>query len=225
MAQELYEDYFKACTELGYPTVETYLTRKIIAPDGSILKSVTDRAHSWCRCAFNILLSNLGSVNIDDTSFGAGYLSIREPDGDIFYHNRTVTTYSYSAPAGDTSYGIVVGTSNAGYSFDDYKLWNQISHGISSGSLCYWDTVRTSSFIDSNSKYRSIISRYFNNNSGGDVTVNEVGLVAAIYYSSGSSYYSSVRALMSRDVLETSDVLQNAFKYYVEYTMITSYPS
>jgi hypothetical protein len=74
--------------------------------------------------------------------------------------------------------GIVLGTGTTSNSINTYKLEAQISHGSGAGQL-YYSTTSVSTVVvgDTNIRYFEI-TRYFQNRSGVDITVNEIGLYA-----------------------------------------------
>jgi len=71
--------------------------------------------------------------------------------------------------------GLVVGTGTTSPTRDDYKLESPITHGTGIGQLYYGasDVYYGSDHIE--------VRRSFGNNSGGDITINEVGLIARYY--------------------------------------------
>jgi hypothetical protein len=79
-----------------------------------------------------------------------------------------------SAPAGDTSAGILVGTSDTPVSLDQYNLLGLIPHGIGAGQLSYGAT--TVEDLTTGSTYFFRIIRTFTNSSGGTITIREIGL-------------------------------------------------
>jgi hypothetical protein len=82
--------------------------------------------------------------------------------------------YGGAAPAGDTSAGILVGTSDTPVSLAQYNLLGLITHGTGSGQLSYGATGVENLTIDSTYYFRII--RTFTNNSGASITVREIGL-------------------------------------------------
>jgi hypothetical protein len=84
--------------------------------------------------------------------------------------------YSVGAVSGDTSNGIVVGTSTSPVSIMDFRIGSLIEHGIGAGQLLYGSVGFTPIEIIGN-MIRFQINRLLTNNSGNDITVNEVGLV------------------------------------------------
>jgi hypothetical protein len=78
------------------------------------------------------------------------------------------------APAGDTSAGILVGTSDTPVSLAQTNLLGLIAHGTGAGQLSYGATVVEDLTIDTTYFFR--IVRTFTNNSGASITVREIGL-------------------------------------------------
>lgn len=148
--------------------------------------------------------------------------SIVKPDGSSatiaieYYPGDTYgggTAIALVAPDNDASYGIVVGSGTTTVDLNNYALASQIPHGSGSGQLDY-DAVSISDLgLDTSVSppvYRIRLVRGFKNLSGGDVTINEVGLIARNYWkrynvSAGVGYIDyDVKYMIARDVLPTS---------------------
>jgi hypothetical protein len=82
--------------------------------------------------------------------------------------------YGGEAPAGDTSAGILVGTSDTPVSLAQTNLLGLIANGTGSGQLSYGATVVEDLTIDTTYYFRII--RTLTNNSGASITVREIGL-------------------------------------------------
>jgi hypothetical protein len=83
-------------------------------------------------------------------------------------------TFGGAAPAGDTSAGILVGTSDTPVSLAQTNLLGLIANGTGSGQLSYGATVVEDLTIDTTYYFKII--RTFTNNSGASITVRELGL-------------------------------------------------
>ena len=105
------------------------------------------------------------------------------------------------APEGNTYFGILFGSGTTAPTLDDYKLESLIPHGTGSGQLYYHATQL--SYEKDTDRARVIVWRTADNNSGGDITISELGLVM-IWYPSPAEY-----ALILRDVLDTAVVVAN----------------
>jgi hypothetical protein len=86
----------------------------------------------------------------------------------------TSDTLGGAAPAGNTSAGILVGTSDTPVSLAQYNLLGLIAHGTGAGQLNYGATSVESLVTDTTYYFRII--RTFSNSSGATVTVRELGL-------------------------------------------------
>ncbi len=112
-----------------------------------------------------------------------------------------------NGPAGNTSYGPVVGSGTGAFDFDNYALGTLIAHGTGAGQLQYGLTTFNAPQTSGNDRYFEII-RTFQNQSGGDITVNEIGL----YGNSGGVYY-----CLAREVLGSSITVPNGQTLTVTY--------
>lgn len=83
---------------------------------------------------------------------------------------------NFTGAAAQTTSGIVVGTGSTTPTDTDYKLQTLIAHGATAGLLLYGGTSWT--FLgDTGSGHIDILEdRILTNSSGGDITVNEVGI-------------------------------------------------
>jgi len=118
-------------------------------------------------------------------------------------------TQTALAPSGNDNYGVLVGTSSQTVSQDQYNLVAKISHGTTSGKLSYGET--TYSVSDTSLTMTITITRMFDNLSGGDITVNEVGLFVKYTVGSDTKY-----AMIARDVI-TATTIPNGGRLTVRY--------
>jgi hypothetical protein len=116
------------------------------------------------------------------------------------------------APAGDTSAGIVVGSSDTPVSLSQYSLGALITHGTGSGQLSYGPTSVESLSKDTAWFFR--IVRTFSNSSGASVTVREIGLYVRLGMSSSPYYYS---CMLARDVPTSPISVPNGSTLTVRY--------
>ena len=112
---------------------------------------------------------------------------------DVFW-----SIFRLDAPVGEDLFGIVVGT-NAGASpedNEDYALDTQIMHGAGAGQLthnaCTWDVP---AIVGVNVECEG--KRSFTNNSGGTITVKEVGIYKCGEWQFATKYYHCI----ARDVV------------------------
>ena len=81
-----------------------------------------------------------------------------------------------TAPKADDTYGIIVGTSDQAVSALDYNLIAKIAHGNAASQLYHYATPMPEPTVSGNT-VRQRFERSFKNNSAGDITVKEIGLV------------------------------------------------
>jgi len=114
-----------------------------------------------------------------------------------------------------TNRGIIVGSGTTPVTLEDFSLANPIPHGTGVGQLTY-GTLTVFAIDQSLSniwKYR--IARTFTNQSTGDVTIAEVGLVANVYDAD-----TLVGCLMARDVLPAPITLPAGDAVSFRYTIV-----
>jgi len=113
----------------------------------------------------------------------------RNAGAEYCYHVYAFSSYTVcgsggwtpSAGEGDDTFGIVVGTGNTPVTADDYNLASKIAHGTDAGQLSYGAVTLDDPVIIDNTVKQQIM-RSFTNNSGADITVNEIGLIVKINY-------------------------------------------
>jgi len=107
--------------------------------------------------------------------------------------NFTMTTWQTSffdvlrALAGNSLFGIVIGSGTAAENNTDIALDTQIAHGVEASQLQYG----VHSYIPTRVVGANVdceVNRMFINDSGGNVTVNEVGIYVRMYEASPSGY-------------------------------------
>jgi hypothetical protein len=116
------------------------------------------------------------------------------------------------APAGETSAGIVVGSSDTPVSLSQYSLGALITHGTGSGQLTYGATNVETLSKDTTWLFR--IVRTFTNNSGASVTVREIGLYVRLGMYPSPNYYS---CMLARDVPTSPISVPNGSTLTVRY--------
>jgi len=149
--------------------------------------------------------------------FDAGGWVAIDVDGNsvTFTFKNATDNYLYNAevlaPSGEDKYGILVGSSDTAFDVTQYNLGSKISHGTGSGQLQYGDT----SVVDYGADYKTW-QRAFDNLSGADVVVKEIGMFAKVTREESGvpkAYY----VMLARDVITTTTV-PNGGRLIVKYT-------
>jgi hypothetical protein len=143
--------------------------------------------------------------------FGRNSLSIlnnNSPAQAVF-----VSPLDMNAGSGNQSYGIQVGSGTT-KSINDTGLDSLILNGNSAGQLAYGAMSFTSPTINTTTNQGNFsVSRSFTNNSGGSVTVSEVGIVLQTYASDGNFHY----IFIIHDILSSPITLANSQVLTVTY--------
>ena len=230
------ERAFKELEGLGQrlhvPIPRAFWTLEVFDKDGKLLQRYHTRSHSWTRNFYNQIFCETAAKCAADGAFGLGKLNIKDTAAAIQSGNGTIT-YSSAAnldvPTDDDGHivssdvisrGISVGSGTNAESFDDYVLQTQIAEGTGGGQL---NAIRSEGPVISENGLILIntLVRYFNNNSGGPVNINEVALVTGVYCGGGGRYNS----LTTRDKLGATVTVQDTGQLKVTYTMELTYPA
>jgi len=225
--------------KLHIPIPEAFWTLEVFDKNGKLIQKHHQRSHSWTRNAYNMMFSQLACALPADATFEAGKLSQKVTDGTIYsgdypfgmYYPRSGgapycymfdTNFGYRASAAVDDYGILVGSGTNAESFEDYVLQTPIAEGSGAGQLNHVQSeAQNVSYSDTT--FKSELARYFNNNSGGDVSVNEVALVCKTGRVSMPSV--QVYVLMCRDKLASTVTVPDTGQLKVTYTIQLTYPA
>jgi len=113
--------------------------------------------------------------------------------------------------AGVSAYGLVVGTGTNAVTLTDYKLQTQIAHGNGAGQLAYGAGSFVAPTTSGSDRYWDAV-RTFTNNSGGDITINEVGIYA---FSSNPYYYCIARDLTGGVLIANTKVATLTYRFKI----------
>lgn len=234
-SDQLEQDYlrlYELSRDLGMPVPPAihYSVRSFDHEDNEIF-CYRQRAHSFVRNYYNYVYCSFTNVNGgtgEGNSWGAGGLKVKNTSGTQDYVAGGDSQYymSYYSTAnvgiGDTTTHIVVGSSTAAFNFEDYALGTKINHGTTAGTLLYQTGGNfTEGSYDTPSKtWSGLVYRDFNNNSGGDVTVNEIGFVGRC-----STFTTHNYLLFWRDVLPSPVVLVHGSRLRVTYSFSLAFPA
>ena len=168
--------------------------------------------HTWVRNALTMWVTQfLDADSLGSSTFAAGHLTMRSTDGTVVQLTTPgdiggsgAVGAGYRAAAADDTSGIQAGHGDKGqgdvinaYSFEDIVLDNLIGEGTTSGddfNYSAMDDYTVSLVTYSSFIWTLVVQRFMNNNSGMDITVEEVALVADTTFPSGDF-------MMARDVL------------------------
>jgi len=149
--------------------------------------------YNWTKALYGLsyCYANTEAVYMVDR-FGNGFYY-----PDLYSEGHPI--FRFTAWEGEDDFGILFGKGTTSPTLDDTDLESPIPHGTSSGQL-YYNSTHTAHETDSD-RSRLIVWRTADNESGGDITVSEIGLAFDVY--TGQHYL----VLILRDVLDTAVVV------------------
>lgn len=229
--EKLYEELRKLGQRLHIPTPEASWEFEVTDKHGKLLQRHRQRCHSWTRNAYNAMFTHLAAKDADNSAFGAGLLSLKDTSGAVKYGNYPFTygqnsvddasTPGYRAAAAVDDKGILVGSGTNPESFEDYALQVQIHNSTGVGQMSHVQSESHDVSYDVPTRsLRNQLVRYFNNNSGGDIDVNEVVLASSVQQPGAYP-----RFIMSRDKLTSTVTVPNTGQLKVTYTIQLTYPA
>lgn len=107
-------------------------------------------------------------------------------DNDALFGSSVNANFSCNAPVNNDTYGVMVGTGITAPTVTDTKMETKIAHGIGAGQMQY-SAVTFGAPTSDGSTAHFTITRDFANNSGGSITVREIGLYSYLYSAVGGS--------------------------------------
>jgi hypothetical protein len=116
--------------------------------------------------------------------------------------------------------GIVVGSGTSSNAYNMHNLAAPISNGSGTGQLVYGSLSVPTSFTTSSNEVYFIISQMFTNNSGGTITITEVGILLYLQ-STSATYNGSINhgnVLVWYDTLSSTISLTNGSSVTIYYT-------
>ncbi len=222
-----YKALSKQGLELKIPVFEQFIAFELFDKEGNHMLNVKRRSHSWLRNAYNMLVTRLCGVALNGGAlYQAGNINVVQTNGSIFNQSKelnwgkefpeTLGNCGFRANIGDSTYGIQVGSGNAEESFEQYSLETLIAHGTGAGQISYGAMEAPAETYETVSKTYSILhKRFFNNNSGSDITVHEIGLV-------GKHDNSYEKVMYTRDL--ATIIVPVTAQLAVSYTLAVQFP-
>lgn len=210
--------------KLSTPLLKAFIEMEVRDKRGNIILSREQEAHSWVRNFYNWLFTQAASV----AGLNANGLNITIPTGANLEHGycwrleEVGVGFGNNAGPGIDTMGILVGTGTTSESFNSYSLSTKIANGETSGKLSYSQASVQVSTIGTTKRCQWI--RYFNNNSGAAITVNEVGIYTKLFYNDYSHLYQQ-EVMVCRDLISPGVSIPNTGQLKVTYTIELVYPA
>ena len=231
--EALYNQLRRLGQRLHIPIPEAFWELEVQDGNGRVIQRLKQRSHSWVRNAYNLIVCQAAAVAGDSavglaivdtggvtrsdatTQPASGWSSSGSGNMRIYVNS----TYGFYAQAGVDNMGIVVGSSSAAENFDGHALGSKISSGNGAGQLAY-SAMDAPSVSTIGTTKQVVWTRYFNNNSGEAITVNEVGI-----YTKGTCDGYTVYYMMCRDLVSGGVTVPDTGQLKVTYTVQLTYPA
>jgi len=123
---------------------------------------------------------------------------------------------SANGASGNIYEGLVVGSDDTAEAVTDYTLNTQIAEGSAAGQLQY-GLCAFNAPVEEGGAVDLYLTRTFVNNSGGNVTIKEMGF----YMQQGSNSNSTYARCIIRDILQTPEVIADTKQLTVQYILRT----
>ena len=171
--------------------LKAFINWKIYDKNGVLLEESEHRANSLVRQFMCFVLKCI----FDGLSLG-----IRDTGNTIRTLAAATGLGSVDAILSNDLYGILVGTGTDAVTVLDYTLQTKIATGTGAGQLSYGACTVSSDVIEDGSDVYFLVQRTFTNNSGGDITITEVGIASTIAY-----YFLLDRTLSTKTITNGSN--------------------
>ncbi len=153
--------------------------------------------------------------NVSGTVSPSFFINVGGGGGGVFAHSGQ--SDSINELQADQNIGIVVGTGDTAVTAVDFGLVTKVAHGGTSGKLQHFGHF-ISDVVESNPNASFYIERIFRNDSGGTITIKEVGI-----YTTNTQDASAYPFCILRDVISpTIDVDNGEYlkvKYIIQVTV------
>jgi hypothetical protein len=193
------------------PTFKAHLT--VIVRDAN--RNIINIHKQWSRSPtanfFAIFLPNTDYNGPPITNTGGSTYNYYTGTFPMYYPNTDVNNQSYLV-------GIQVGNGKQTNPYSAYTLASPIANGSGSGQLQYGQPSVSSSPIVSGNSVSFYISQTFINNSGGTVTISEVGVIITMTLIISGNIVNIGNVLVWYDALSSSISVPNGGSVTIYYT-------
>ena len=149
-----------------------------------------------------------------DAAAGFSVVNVSGVAKNVAFADQNVAgDYCVVAPINNDDYGVLVGTSSVAWAWAQYALQGKIAHGVAAGQLSHGVTTR-SYVANGGAPAKCTIQRSFDNNSGADISVREIGWFMLSEVAAASEYW-----MAARDVITTTTV-PNGGRLTVTYNIL-----
>ena len=202
--------------------VEAFIKVEVVdGITGKVKRSVAQRSHSSVRSMYNAWFSHRTGAELKTAGYGVSAFSIRKFNDGAWGAANDSIRYCYVPTEKKTATGgVVVGSTDAAFSWSHYKLEARISNGTSTGKLYFLGHATTYSvttvWTTAGRTWSWNFYRVLNNIGSQPVTFKEMGFQPVIYFGDQQN-----ETLLFRDVLTTPVTVPTGDLVKVGYTIVS----
>ena len=204
---------------------------------GRVLADKDVEVHSWVRNHYNRMVTVAGATAASDGVFGDGNINVKDTGNNVRSH-ANASIYldprddleletgndGYNVSVGHSASGVLVGTGTTAEGEDGYALTTPVAHGNGAGQLYHATAAVPAPDVwdGGSSTFSYELTRYFDNFSGGSITLKEMCQVVNIGV--GYSFYD---VMVARDLIDAPTGLAVPFRAQaaISYTYSLTYGS
>jgi len=216
--------------KLRVPIPEVFLGLEVRDGKGQVIHKHKQRSHTWNRNAYNWLLSQLGAINGDGVAWGAGNINMKDVGATLRIGafacgvdaggSAEAGNAGYMGNAANDALGIVVGSGVGAEDFEDWVLGTQILEGAAGGQLNHvLSETPVDTYVGGTKTWTVVYIRYLNNNSGGNIDVNEVAIYGRVLAAN-----TALGKMVTRDKLASTVTVPDTGQLKVTYTISLVFP-
>jgi len=207
------------------PTFSAYLTVVVRDSEGKIIKVHRQRSRSPTANFIGLMLP-LTYFNVTNSSY-----TLNNTGGSTYGYKPAISAGAQciSYPNNNKNYPsyivtIQVGSGSQSNPYSAYTLAAPIANGSGTGQLVYGSISVPSNITVSGSSAYFTISQTFNNNSGGTVTITEIGIITNLQFptASGASNQNFGQVLLWYDVPSSPISVPNGGSVTIYYTFMVN---
>lgn len=197
------------CRDLRVPPPpDIFIGLQVHDHNGILVFDDVQRGHSWNRNYWGAMFYTGSGCISTTTNFGAGYMTAKSPAANLAgvnYGSMGVAT----GGLGVSSSGIQIGTGDTAFSVEQYAMAALIASGNGAGQMAYTaQSANVTAYTAGSKTWKTTLSRIFNNNSGGSITVKETGITC---------YGGIVQIFLERSVLSPTVTVATGGQLTVTY--------
>jgi hypothetical protein len=239
--EKRFEELRGMCRELKVIAPPEIMIGLQVHEGGVLTFDDKQRGHSWTRNGYNAIFAMVSQCGGDASGvFAAGKMSAKNVFAgtirstapansiNVAYFDQSGGTLSIGYNGGIVNltgastenygviHGIVCGTGSTAFSAEHFALAARINHGNSAGQL-YHTASAVASPAYAAPIWTTTHKKIFNNNSGGSITVAEVGLYSTGRLFTSSGVISSEAYMIERSVLAPAVAVADGAQLTVTY--------